>query len=45
MDMRIVGVPVVDGNPVESGGEIALGFHHHLTCERAEILHVSRILR
>ncbi len=45
MDMRIVGVPVVDRHPVEFGSEVALGIGHQFTGEGAEVSHLGRILR
>ena len=45
MDVRIVGVPVIDGNPVEFCAEVALGIGHQLTGKGAEVSHLSRVLR
>ena len=45
MDVRIVGVPVIDGNPVELCAEVALGIGHQLAGEDLEVVHLSRILR
>ena len=45
MDVRIVGVPVIDGNPVELCAEVALGIGHQLAGEDLEVGHLSRILR
>jgi hypothetical protein len=44
MDMRIVRVPVIDGDPVESRAEIALGVGHQLASEGAKIGHLGRVL-
>ncbi len=45
MDVRIVGVPVVDGDPVERCAEIALGVGHQLAGEGAQVLHLAGVLR
>ncbi|GFE66571.1 hypothetical protein KIN_36450 [Litoreibacter roseus] len=45
MDMRIVGVPVIDGDPIEFGAEIALGLGHEVARESAQILHLSGVFR
>ena len=42
MDVRVVGVPVIDGHPVEPGAEIALGIGHQLAREGPEIRHLRR---
>ena len=43
--MRIVGVPVVDRNPVQFGSEISRDVGHQLAGEGAEIAKLSGILR
>ena len=45
MDVRIVRVPVIDGDPVEPGAEIALDVGHKLAGEGAKIGHLGRVLR
>ena len=45
MDMRIVGIPVIDGHPVKPGVEIAGHIGHQFTRERAQVAHLVRILR
>lgn len=45
MDMRIVGVPVIDGHPVKAGVEIAGHVGHQFTREGAQVAHIVRILR
>ena len=45
MDMRIIGIPVIDRDPVEFGSEIALDIRHQLACEGSQVGHLSRILR
>ena len=45
MDVRIVGVPVIDGDPVELRAEVALGVGHQLAREGAEVGHLGRVLR
>ena len=37
MDMRIVGVPVIDRDPVELHSEVALGIRHQLAGEGAQV--------
>ncbi len=44
MDMRVVGIPVVDRDPIEPGAEIAFGIRHQLTGEGAQILQFSGVL-
>ena len=44
MDVRIVRVPVIDGDPVEFRAEIALGVSHQLAGEGAKIGHLGRVL-
>jgi hypothetical protein len=44
MDMRIIGVPVVDGDPIEPGAEIAFGIGHQLTREGPQAFELGRIL-
>ena len=44
VDVRIVGVPVIDGDPVELGAEIPLDVGHQLAGEGAKIGHLGRIL-
>ena len=43
--MRIVGVPVVDRDPVQFGSEIPRDVGHQLAGERAEIAELGGILR
>jgi hypothetical protein len=45
MDVWIVSVPVIDGNPVELCAEVALGIDHQLTGKGAKVSHLGRILR
>src|SRR5258708_7187185 len=45
MDMRVVGIPVVDRDPIEPGAEIAFGIRHHLTGEGPQILQFTAVLR
>ena len=44
MDMGIVGVPVIDPDPVEFGAEVFLHLAHQLAGEFAEICHLHRVL-
>ena len=44
VDVRVVGVPVIDGHPVELGAEIAFGIGHQLARERAKVGHLARVL-
>jgi hypothetical protein len=45
MDMRVVGVPVIDSNPVKFGSKIPLHIHHQLPRESTQVVHLSRVLR
>src|SRR5580704_13217925 len=45
MDVWVVGIPVIDGNPVELCAEVALGIDHQLTGKGAEVGHLGRIFR
>jgi hypothetical protein len=45
MNVGIVRIPVIDGNPVQPGAEIALGIRHQLTGKGAQIGHLGRVLR
>ena len=44
MDVRIVGVPVIDRDPVEPRAEIALDIGHQLAREGPEVGHLRRVL-
>ena len=37
MDVRVVGIPVIDSDPIELGAEIPLGLRHQVTGKRLEI--------
>src|SRR3569833_1225050 len=45
VNMRIVGVPMIDSDPVQPRREIALDVHHQLAGEGTQILHLGGILR
>ena len=45
MDMGMVGVPMIDGDPVELCAEIAFGILHQFAGEGAQIAHVLGVLR
>ena len=45
MDVGIIGIPVVDPNPIELGAEIPLGLRHQVAGERLEIGELLRVLR
>ena len=45
MDVGIVGVPVIDCDPVEPGSEVALRVRHQLAGEGTKVGHLARILR
>ena len=45
MDMRVVGVPVVDRDPVELGAEIAFDIRHQLAREGAQVRQLGGVLR
>jgi len=44
MDMRIVGVPMIDGDPIKFRSQVAFDTHHQLPCEFTEVLHVGCVL-
>ena len=44
MDMGIVGVPMIDRDPVEPGAEVALRVRHQLAREGAKVGHLARVL-
>ena len=44
MDVGIIGVPVVDPNPIELGAEIPLGLRHQVAGERLQVRELVRIL-
>ena len=44
MDVGIIGVPVVDPNPIELGAEIPLGLRHQIAGERLQVRELLRIL-
>ena len=43
--MRVVGVPVIDGNPIEFRANIPLHIHHQLPGESTQVGHLSGVLR
>ena len=43
--MRVVGVPVIDGDPVQSRAEIPFGSGHQIPGEGTQILEIARVLR
>ena len=45
MDMRVVGVPVIDRDPIQLGVEVALGVRHERAREAAQILQFHRVFR
>ncbi|AEG58111.1 hypothetical protein Sinme_6738 (plasmid) [Sinorhizobium meliloti AK83] len=45
MDVRIVGIPVVDTDPVEPGGKILFGLGHQFAGEAFQILKIDRLFR
>jgi hypothetical protein len=45
MDVWIVGIPMIDGNPVEFCAEVALGIGHQITGKGAKVGHPGRIFR
>ena len=44
MDMRMLGVPVIDGDPVELGAEIFLHLPDEITGEGSQVGHLQRIV-
>ena len=45
MDVRIVGVPMIDGDPVQLRSEVALDVGHELAREGAEVRQFGGVLR
>src|SRR4030095_10268229 len=45
MDMRMFGVPVIDGDPVEPRAEFARGLTHQVTGEAPQAFQLSGIIR
>jgi hypothetical protein len=45
MGVWVVGIPVIDGNPVELCAEVARGIDHQLTGKGAEVGHLGRLFR
>ena len=45
MDMGVVGVPMIDRDPVEPGAEVALCVPHELAREGSKVGHLARVLR
>ena len=43
--MRVFGVVVLDGDPIEFGPKVALGGGHQLAREGEKIVHACRVLR
>ena len=43
--MRIIGIPVIDSDPIQVGSEIALDIRQQLACEGSQVGHLTRILR
>ena len=44
MDMRIVGVPIMDADLAELRSEVPLGIRHQLPSEGAAVFHVGGVL-
>src|SRR6266536_1347469 len=45
MDVGIIGIPMIDPNPIQPGAEIPLGLRHQIPGERLQIGELLRILR
>ena len=45
VNVRVVGIPVIDGDPVEAGPEVALGVLHQFAGEGAKVGHLGGVLR
>ena len=45
MDVRIIGVPVIDADPVELRAEVLLHLPHQVAGEGLEVCHLDRVLR
>jgi hypothetical protein len=43
MDMRVVGVPMIDRHPIEPGAKITFAIGHKLARVSAEIRHLRRV--
>jgi len=37
MDVGMLGVPMIDGDPVEAGAQVAFGVDHQVACERLHV--------
>ena len=44
MNVRLIGVPVIDRNPVDARTEISFDAGHQLAGERAQVDHLGRVL-
>ena len=44
MDVRIVGVPVIDRHPIKLSAEVPLRVGHQLARESTEVGHLTRVL-
>ncbi len=45
MDMRVVGVPVIDGDPVEAGAEVGFHLLGEIPREGAQVFHIGGVFR
>jgi hypothetical protein len=44
MNVRVLGIPMIDGDPVEISTQIALGFGHQVACECFDIGEFGRVV-
>jgi hypothetical protein len=45
MYVGIISVPMIDGDPIESGAKVAFGVRHQFSRKRSQVRHLLRILR
>ena len=43
--MGIIGVPMIDGDPVERGAKVAFGVRHQFSRKRSQVRHILRVFR
>ncbi len=43
MDVGMLGIPMIDGSPVEAGAQITLGVGHEVACEGFDIGEFRRV--
>jgi hypothetical protein len=45
MYVGIISVPMIDGDPIESGAKVAFGVRHQFSRKRSQVRHLLRIFR